>query len=240
MLAAAVEEFSQVVMEDDSINPFDVIKNFCSYEGNISFNINESDAEQDMIELIAAMVVGDGDEKKGSRTAIFHPLFREFACSVRKTGNRNIVYTVFGQNISEPQAKKSPTPKQTSSSNPRSFESEPSQGDMPALSDKYKAVEEANTREVWVQRGKELIAELNKIRKEPKQYVHALKAELSKFKDDKTIEAGYGTITTKEGQAPYYDLISELESQYPLPTIREVTGLTIVAVEQLVEAESMI
>ena len=53
-----------------------MIKRFCSYEGSISFNVNESDAEQDIMELIAAMVVGDGDEKKGSRTAIFHPLFR--------------------------------------------------------------------------------------------------------------------------------------------------------------------
>ena len=65
-----------VSAQDDSINPFDVIRNFCAYEGNISFNVNESDAEQDLIELVAAMAVGDGDEKKGSRTAIFHPLFR--------------------------------------------------------------------------------------------------------------------------------------------------------------------
>lgn len=63
-------------MEDDSVNPFQVIKAICSYEGNISFNINESDTDQDLIELIAAMVVGDGDEKKGSRTAIFHPLYK--------------------------------------------------------------------------------------------------------------------------------------------------------------------
>lgn len=48
----------------------------CTYEGNISFNVNESDTEQDLISLIAAMVVGDGDEKKGSRTAIFHPLYK--------------------------------------------------------------------------------------------------------------------------------------------------------------------
>lgn len=40
--------------------------------------------------------------------------------------------------------------------------------------------------------------------------MHALKAEIQKFKDDKTIAADYGVITTKEGQAPYYDLISEL------------------------------
>lgn len=48
-------------MEDDSVNPFQVIKTICSYEGNISFNINESDTDQDLIELMAAMVVGDGD-----------------------------------------------------------------------------------------------------------------------------------------------------------------------------------
>lgn len=56
------------------------------------------------MELMASMVVGDGDEKKGSRTAIFHPLFREFACSVRKMGNKNIVYTIFAQSVSEPMA----------------------------------------------------------------------------------------------------------------------------------------
>ena len=58
------------------MSPFEVIKSFCSYEGNISFNINESDVEQDLIELVSVMIVGDGDEKKGSRTAIFHPLYR--------------------------------------------------------------------------------------------------------------------------------------------------------------------
>jgi len=63
-------------MEDESINPFQVIKSICSYEGNISFNINESDTDQDLIELVSAMIVGDGDEKKGVRTAIFHPLYK--------------------------------------------------------------------------------------------------------------------------------------------------------------------
>ena len=33
-----------VSAQDDSINPFDVIKSFCAYEGSISFNVNESDA----------------------------------------------------------------------------------------------------------------------------------------------------------------------------------------------------
>lgn len=75
LLAKAAEEYLVVTMQDDSINPFDVIKNFCSYDG-ISFNVNESDTEQDMTELLTAMVIGDGDEKKGCRTAIFHPLFR--------------------------------------------------------------------------------------------------------------------------------------------------------------------
>jgi len=61
LLSKAVEEYKQVAMEDDSVNPFQVIKTICSYEGNISFNINESDTDQDLIELMAAMVVGDGD-----------------------------------------------------------------------------------------------------------------------------------------------------------------------------------
>ena len=63
-------------MENNEVNPFEVIKSFCSYEGNISFNINESDVEQDLMALISAMVVGDGDEKTGSRVAIFPPLYR--------------------------------------------------------------------------------------------------------------------------------------------------------------------
>lgn len=61
MLSEALEEYKQVLMEDESINPFQVIKNFCSYEGNISFNMNESDSEQDLLELVAGMIVGDGD-----------------------------------------------------------------------------------------------------------------------------------------------------------------------------------
>lgn len=63
--------------------------------------------------------------------------------------------------------------------------------------------------------------------------MHALKAEAQKFKDDKILAADYGLVTTKEGNGPYYDLISELEAQYPLPTIREVTGLSLVALEQI-------
>lgn len=47
------------------------------------------------------MIVGDGDEKKGMRTAIFHPLYKEFACSVYKTGNKNILYTLFAQTVKE-------------------------------------------------------------------------------------------------------------------------------------------
>ena len=50
--------------------------------------------------------------------------------------------------------------------------------------------------------------------------MHTIKAEIEKFKDEKTIATDYGTILTKEGQVPYYELISEVESQYPLPTMR--------------------
>lgn len=104
MLAKAAEEYKQAVTEDEGINPFQVVKSICSYEGNISFNVNESDTEQDLVELMAAMVVGDGDEKKGSRTAIFHPLYREFGCAVRKSGNKNIIYTIFAQSVEESSA----------------------------------------------------------------------------------------------------------------------------------------
>lgn len=48
-----------------------------------------------------------------------------------------------------------------------------------------------------------------------------------------------GVITTKEGQAPYLDLISELEAQFPLPTMREIGGLTIVCLEQLLTSEAL-
>jgi hypothetical protein len=78
-----------------------VIKGVCAYQGNISFNINEWETEQEVIELMAAMVVGDGDEKKMVRTAIFHPLYREFACSVRTIGNKHMVYTIFAENVVE-------------------------------------------------------------------------------------------------------------------------------------------
>lgn len=59
---------------------------------------------------MAAMIVGDGDEKKGSRKAIFHPLYREFACAVRKTGNKNIIYCAFAQSVQE-NTEKSPQKK---------------------------------------------------------------------------------------------------------------------------------
>jgi hypothetical protein len=99
-----MEEYKEVYMEDPSINPFQVIKNFCSYEGTISFNVNESEAEQDPLELVAGMIVGDGDEKKGSRTAIFHPLFRDFACSIVRKGSKIIINTVYAESVSEPSA----------------------------------------------------------------------------------------------------------------------------------------
>ena len=57
--------------------------------------MNESDSEQDLLELVAGMIVGDGDEKKGSRTAIFHPLFREFACSILKKGSKITIFTIY-------------------------------------------------------------------------------------------------------------------------------------------------
>jgi hypothetical protein len=40
-------------------------------------------------------------------------------------------------------------------------------------------------------------------------------------------------MTTKEGQVPYCDLISEMESQYPLPIMKEISGFTVVALEQI-------
>jgi hypothetical protein len=99
LLATAAEQYKQAVSQDANTNPFSVIKSVCSYQGNISFNINECETEQDLIELMASMVVGDGDEKKMIRTAIFHPLYREFACSVRKAGNKYMVYTIFAENV---------------------------------------------------------------------------------------------------------------------------------------------
>jgi hypothetical protein len=40
LLAEAAEEYKKVVSENENKNPFDVIKNICQYEGNISFNVN--------------------------------------------------------------------------------------------------------------------------------------------------------------------------------------------------------
>lgn len=57
--------------------------------------MNESNTEEDLQELVSGMIIGDGDEKKGSRTAIFHPLFKEFACAVSKQGSKLTIYTVY-------------------------------------------------------------------------------------------------------------------------------------------------
>jgi len=66
-------------------------------------------------------------------------------------------------------------------------------------------------RVVYSDRGRELIAELNRIRKDPKSIINQLKSDLEKFKDEKTLVKDNVTIKTKEGRAGYQDLISELE-----------------------------
>lgn len=51
------------------------------------------------MELVAAMIVGDGDEKKGSRVAIFHPVYTEFGAAVRVRDGRAVVCTIFAQGV---------------------------------------------------------------------------------------------------------------------------------------------
>lgn len=51
--------------------------------------------------------------------------------------------------------------------------------------------------ETDIEKGQELISLLNKVRKQPKQYVHKIKEELTKFKDEKTITSSKGNITLK-------------------------------------------
>ena len=83
------------------VSPFDIIKSICSYEGMISFNLNESDVENDMHELLASMIVCDGNEEKGTRTAVFHPKYKEFGCSVDLQGKRMIVYMIFAEKVDQ-------------------------------------------------------------------------------------------------------------------------------------------
>lgn len=77
------------------------------------------------------MVVGDGDEKKGSRTAIFHPLYRDFACAVRRTGNKLVVFTVFAQSVQENTGGMSSPSKNEGLNNKSQSESRSSWEDVP-------------------------------------------------------------------------------------------------------------
>lgn len=50
---------------------------------------------------------------------------------------------------------------------------------------------------VYTDRGKELVAELNRIRKDPKSIINQLKSDLDKFKEDKTLIKDNVVIKTK-------------------------------------------
>lgn len=50
---------------------------------------------------------------------------------------------------------------------------------------------------VYTDRGKELIAELNRIRKDPKSIIVQLKSDVDKFKEDKTLVKDNVVIKTK-------------------------------------------
>lgn len=90
---------------------------------------------------------------------------------------------------------------------------------------------------IYTDRGKELVAELNRIRKDPKSIINQLKSDLDKFKDEKTLVKDNLTIKTKEGRAGYLDLISELEEQYPIPLLKLSEGLCAASADQVVELE---
>ena len=45
------------------------------------------------------MIVCDGNEEKGTRTAIFHPKYKEFGCSVAYNGQRMVVYMIFAEKV---------------------------------------------------------------------------------------------------------------------------------------------
>lgn len=139
--------------------------------------------------MLATMIVGDGDEKKGVRTAIFHPLFKQFACSVQKSGNKNILYTIFAQSVKQNTNSSPNKPQNNYHSEYQSESRSQMSWDLPSqlnsqnkptenrgIADKYKSKQQELGFEDYIKRGKQLIAELNKIRKQPKNYVHALKA----------------------------------------------------------------
>jgi hypothetical protein len=47
------------------------------------------------------MIVGDDDDKKSARVAIFHPLYKLYACSVHQIGGKLVVYSIFSETASE-------------------------------------------------------------------------------------------------------------------------------------------
>lgn len=61
LLGQAAHIYKEMITNGDKANPFDVIKDCCSYEGSIAFLENECDSSQSTQELMSSMVVCDGD-----------------------------------------------------------------------------------------------------------------------------------------------------------------------------------
>ena len=69
------------------------------YQGNVSFNINESEAEQSLRELVITLIVGDGDEKKGNRVALFNPSYKAFGGAVTRREKQNVTLMFFSDTM---------------------------------------------------------------------------------------------------------------------------------------------
>lgn len=94
-LATTCASYDSHKAKGEEVNPFNILKNKYEYQGNISFNINESEADQQLRELVITMIVGDGDEQKGNRTTLFNPSYKCFGGFSTKRDKQYITLMFF-------------------------------------------------------------------------------------------------------------------------------------------------
>ena len=84
----------------------------------------------------------------------------------------------------------------------------------------------------------EIIQEINKIRKNPKEFINYLEEEINYFKGN-TLKLPNKSILTKEGVKPYYEAINFLKNLEPIQEIKIDTSLFQIANDYLKEAKEI-
>lgn len=94
-LAYIAHEYENQTRDGKEVSPFQLLKERYEYNGNISFNVSQSQAEQSMREIVLSMIVDDGDTSRGNRTTVMENKYTHFGGFVTKRGKVSIAVMFF-------------------------------------------------------------------------------------------------------------------------------------------------